>query len=257
MSEPRLISDAGAEVAVASAWPSSEAELETLATTYASADVTAEVGRELLAAREFQQFREVSGLSPIEYPGGRRLPDAELKQDPAFLAHRLGELEEQKSWVLELHAMLAAAGIDCRQSLLPGVPALIAERDHLRKPHRPRAWPARPDGRVPRSRVAPRAGGGDRDRLLRRDPNGSPLRRAIAKSRANGGSVVEVRDTAPGDAIRGVQQLGEGPGHSIRYASGYAAGGGAFANPQGRLRTHGLVDYPQTGMARASDVLFL
>lgn len=39
--------------------------------------------------------------------------------------------------------------------------------------------------------------------------------------------------------------------------SGYEPGGGAFNNPRGRLRTLGLVDYPQKGMVRAADLLFL
>lgn len=43
---------------------------------------------------ELQQFREVAGLSPLEYPSGRRLPDAELKQDPAFLALTMGNYEQ-------------------------------------------------------------------------------------------------------------------------------------------------------------------
>jgi len=44
---------------------------------------------------ELIQYGEVAGLSPIEYPGGRRLPDPDLKQDPAFLAFVLGELEKE------------------------------------------------------------------------------------------------------------------------------------------------------------------
>lgn len=38
--------------------------------------------------------------------------------------------------------------------------------------------------------------------------------------------------------------------------SGYELGGGAFNNPRGRLRSLGLVDYPQKGQVRARDVLF-
>jgi hypothetical protein len=38
---------------------------------------------------------------------------------------------------------------------------------------------------------------------------------------------------------------------------GYAAGSGGFNNPCGRLRTLGLVDYPQSGRVRAKDLLFL
>jgi hypothetical protein len=38
--------------------------------------------------------------------------------------------------------------------------------------------------------------------------------------------------------------------------AGYALGG-AFNNPLGRLRSLGLVDYPERGTARARDLLFL
>lgn len=40
-------------------------------------------------------------------------------------------------------------------------------------------------------------------------------------------------------------------------AAGYGAGGGAFNNPRGRLRTLGLLDYPEPGQVRACDLLFL
>ena len=39
--------------------------------------------------------------------------------------------------------------------------------------------------------------------------------------------------------------------------TGYARDGGAFNNPRGRLRSLGLADYPEPGMVRASDNLFL
>lgn len=39
--------------------------------------------------------------------------------------------------------------------------------------------------------------------------------------------------------------------------AGYTPGGGAFNNPRGRLRTLGLVDYPQKGMVKAADLLFI
>jgi len=39
--------------------------------------------------------------------------------------------------------------------------------------------------------------------------------------------------------------------------AGYEPGGGAFNNPRGRLRTLGLVTYPERGMVRAAPVLFL
>lgn len=38
--------------------------------------------------------------------------------------------------------------------------------------------------------------------------------------------------------------------------SGYGAGGGAFGNTRGRLRTLGLVDYPRPGQVRAAALLF-
>lgn len=38
--------------------------------------------------------------------------------------------------------------------------------------------------------------------------------------------------------------------------SGYGAGGGAFNNTRGRLRTLGLADYPRPGAVRAADLLF-
>lgn len=42
----------------------------------------------------------------------------------------------------------------------------------------------------------------------------------------------------------------------LAKASGYAEGGGAFANPKGRLRTLGLIEYPEPKHARAKDLLF-
>jgi len=36
-----------------------------------------------------QQYGDVAGLNPIKYPQGRRLPDPDLEQDPAFLAFEL------------------------------------------------------------------------------------------------------------------------------------------------------------------------
>lgn len=38
--------------------------------------------------------------------------------------------------------------------------------------------------------------------------------------------------------------------------AGYGAGGGAFNNPRGRLRTLGLIEYPERGQAVARDILF-
>lgn len=42
----------------------------------------------------------------------------------------------------------------------------------------------------------------------------------------------------------------------LAEAAGYGAGGGAFNNPKGRLRTLGLVDYPAPGQVVARDILF-
>ena len=39
--------------------------------------------------------------------------------------------------------------------------------------------------------------------------------------------------------------------------SGYTHGGGGFNNPRGRLRTLNLVEYPERGMVRAADLLFI
>lgn len=43
---------------------------------------------------------------------------------------------------------------------------------------------------------------------------------------------------------------------SLARAAGYTPGAGAFNNPRGRLRSLGLIDYPQPGMVRARDLLF-
>ena len=39
--------------------------------------------------------------------------------------------------------------------------------------------------------------------------------------------------------------------------SGYEPGGGAFNNPRGRLKSFELIEYPERGMVRAADLLFL
>lgn len=44
--------------------------------------------------KELQQFKQVAGLDPFNYPGGRTLPDPELLQDPAFLAFKLKKQQE-------------------------------------------------------------------------------------------------------------------------------------------------------------------
>jgi hypothetical protein len=43
---------------------------------------------------------------------------------------------------------------------------------------------------------------------------------------------------------------------TLADAAGYTAGAGAFNNPRGRLKTLGLIEYPQPGMVRAKDLLF-
>jgi uncharacterized protein len=43
---------------------------------------------------------------------------------------------------------------------------------------------------------------------------------------------------------------------TLADAAGYTAGAGAFNNPRGRLKTLGLIEYPQSGMVRARDLLF-
>lgn len=44
--------------------------------------------------------------------------------------------------------------------------------------------------------------------------------------------------------------------HDLASESNYTAGAGAFNNPRGRLKTLGLIEYPQPGMVRAKDLLF-
>lgn len=39
--------------------------------------------------------------------------------------------------------------------------------------------------------------------------------------------------------------------------AGYTAGAGGYNNPRGRLRTLGLIEYPEGGVVRARDILFL
>jgi hypothetical protein len=43
----------------------------------------------------------------------------------------------------------------------------------------------------------------------------------------------------------------------LARAAGYEPGGGAFNNPRGRLRSLGLIDYPERGQVVARDILFL
>jgi hypothetical protein len=43
----------------------------------------------------------------------------------------------------------------------------------------------------------------------------------------------------------------------LAKASGYTHGGGGYNNPRGRLRTLNLVEYPERGMVRAADLLFI
>ena len=47
------------------------------------------------------------------------------------------------------------------------------------------------------------------------------------------------------------------PNDDLARASGYEPGGGAFNNPRGRLRTLGLITYPEKGMVKAADLLFI
>ena len=44
--------------------------------------------------------------------------------------------------------------------------------------------------------------------------------------------------------------------NELAAGAGYEPTGGAFKNPRGRLRTLGLVEYPESGMVRARDLLF-
>lgn len=45
--------------------------------------------------QELKQFRQVSGLDVMNYPGGRMLPDEDLMRDPAALADTIGRMREQ------------------------------------------------------------------------------------------------------------------------------------------------------------------
>lgn len=52
-------------------------------------------------------------------------------------------------------------------------------------------------------------------------------------------------------------ERGEMPKETCADLAGYTTGGGAFNNPLGRLRSMGLVEYPQPGWVKASSLLFL
>lgn len=47
------------------------------------------------------------------------------------------------------------------------------------------------------------------------------------------------------------------PDAELADATGYSVGGGAFANPKGRLRSLGLITYPSAKASKAADLLFL
>lgn len=47
------------------------------------------------------------------------------------------------------------------------------------------------------------------------------------------------------------------PDEELAIQSGYTPGGGGYNNPRGRLRTLGLADYPERGMVKAADLLFI
>jgi hypothetical protein len=70
----------------------STADWKEIKTEVARARITEEYYLELL-----NQYGDVIGLNPLQYPKGRRLPDPDLHQDPAFLAMKLGELEDELS----------------------------------------------------------------------------------------------------------------------------------------------------------------
>lgn len=71
-----------------------------------------------------------------------------------------------------------------------------------------------------------------------------------------------VRSVLPGPETAILNVLLQGypqamPKEQVAEASGYQFGAGGFNNPIGRLRTLGLVQYPQKGYAVASKILFL
>jgi hypothetical protein len=47
------------------------------------------------------------------------------------------------------------------------------------------------------------------------------------------------------------------PNDELARLAGYEPNGGAYNNPRGRLRSLGLIEYPEPGMVRARDILFL
>lgn len=61
------------------------------------------------------------------------------------------------------------------------------------------------------------------------------------------------------DALAWLESVGvaEGEQAAVAFLAGYTVGGGAFNNPRGRLRSLGLVTYPERGLIRASAALFL
>jgi hypothetical protein len=64
----------------------------------------------------------------------------------------------------------------------------------------------------------------------------------------------------PGPEQRILKPLLEGKtlsNEELAEASGYKLGSGGFNNPKGRLRSLGLIEYPQPNYARASDILFI
>jgi len=71
-----------------------------------------------------------------------------------------------------------------------------------------------------------------------------------------------VLERLPGPERKLLSVLLEVYPHGLSYEelarrTGYAEGGGAFQNPRGRLRSLGLISYPERGSARAADLLFL
>ena len=61
------------------------------------------------------------------------------------------------------------------------------------------------------------------------------------------------------NAIRWLEAIGvdEPEQPAVAFLAGYSFGGGAFNNPLGRLRSLGLIAYPQPGQAVALPLLFL
>lgn len=91
--------------------------------------------------------------------------------------------------------------------------------------------------------------------------SGRALARAPAESLTNEALHQRVMSCLPGPeqkllAVAIQEYPGDITDSELAHRTGYTAGGGGFNNPKGRLRTLGLVTYPQSRTVRAADLLF-